>query len=284
MSISSVTGLGLYNYSTLSNTASYAGSYSSSHSREPSHSRRPSIPMNSYSASMHSRARNSTDSRVDPHSYPRTSESSHATKATSVNDEAMRNIRRKHIDRKDSAELSYYSSERPRNHRHSHHAYHSHHPESRDNRYNSASAKSRRRLRHVASPPDLTLSPHPVRSNVMAVKSTKKNDNMTNLTWRRISQGFKMGKSKKSEQQTDQKSSAATETKPRRKSKWMFWAKEEPEDTVEASAAAPSPPKPRDELGTNVNTKRRPSITEWLNEDSNPPQSPTTLKRLFEEE
>ncbi|OBS27938.1 hypothetical protein FPOA_01878 [Fusarium poae] len=282
MSISSVTGLGLYNYATLSNTASYAGSYSSGHSRDPSYSRRPSVPMNSYPASMYSRARNSTDSRVDPYSYTRTSESSHATKAASVNDEAIRNLLRKHIDRKDSAELSYSSSERPRYHRHSHQAYHSHHPDSRDNRYNSASAKSRRRLRHVASPPDLTLAPPPARSNVMAVKSTKKSNNMASLTWRRISQGIKMGKSKKSEQQTDQ--SDTTDAKSRRKSKWMFWAKQEPGYTVEANAAPPSPPKPRDEVVSNVNTKRRPSITDWLNEDSNPPQSPTTLKRLFEEE
>jgi hypothetical protein len=203
MSLSSVTGVGLYNYATLSNTASYAGSCTSSYSRDTSHSRRPSLPMNSYSASIHSRARNSSDSRVDPHSYPRTSESSHATKATSVAEEAVRNFRRKHIDRNDSAELSYSSSERPRYHKHSHHAYHSHHPGSRDNRYNSASTKSRRRVRHVASPPDPTLSPPPVRNNVMAVKSTKNNDNMANLTWRRISQGMKIGKSKRSEQQTN---------------------------------------------------------------------------------
>lgn len=73
--------------------------------------------------------------------------------------------------------------------------------------------------------------------------------------------------------------------KPRRKSKWRFWAKQEPDYIAEASTAAPpSPPKPRDELGTKVITKRRPSITEWLAEDSSPPQSPTTLKRLFEEE
>ncbi|KAM0385965.1 hypothetical protein ACHAPY_000512 [Fusarium culmorum] len=203
MSLSSITGVGLYNYATLSNTASYAGSYSSSHSRDPSYSRRPSVPMNSYPASMHSRARNSTDSRVDPYSYPRTSESSHATKATSVNEEAMRILRRKQNDRKNSVELSYSSSEQPRYHRHSHHAYHSHHPDKRDDRYNSASAKSRRRMRRVATPPDPTLSPPPVRSSVMAVKSTKRNDNMANLTWRRISQGMKIGKSKKSEQQTN---------------------------------------------------------------------------------
>ncbi|UZP34499.1 hypothetical protein NXS19_002315 [Fusarium pseudograminearum] len=211
MSLSSITGVGLYNYATLSNTASYAGSYSSSHSRDPSYSRRPSVPMNSYPASMHSRARNSTDSRVDPYSYPRNSESSHATKATSVNEEAMRILRRKQNDRKNSVDLSYSSSEQPRYHRHSHHAYHSHHPDNRDNRYNSASAKSRRRMRRAATPPDPTLSPPPY-------------------------------------------------------------------------CCSPSPPKPRDELGTKVITKRRPSITEWLAEDSSPPQSPTTLKRLFEEE
>ncbi|QPC76341.1 hypothetical protein HYE68_007093 [Fusarium pseudograminearum] len=242
MSLSSITGVGLYNYATLSNTASYAGSYSSSHSRDPSYSRRPSVPMNSYPASMHSRARNSTDSRVDPYSYPRTSESSHATKATSVNEEAMRILRRKQNDRKNSVDLSYSSSEQPRYHRHSHHAYHSHHPDNRDNRYNSASAKSRRRMRRVATPPDPTLSPPP-------------------------------------------EPSVAVEMKPRRKSKWRFWAKQEPDHIAEASTAAPpSPPKPRDELGTKVITKRRPSITEWLAEDSSPPQSPTTLKRLFEEE
>ncbi|KAF5231079.1 hypothetical protein FAUST_9484 [Fusarium austroamericanum] len=241
MSLSSITGVGLYNYATLSNTASYAGSYSSSHSRDPSYSRRPSVPMNSYPASLNSRARNSTDSRVDPYSYPRTSESSHATKATSVNEEAMRILRRKQNDRKNSVELSYSSSEQPRYHRHSHHAYHSHHPDKRDDRYNSASAKSRRRMRRVVTPPDPTLSPPP-------------------------------------------EPSAAVETKPRRKSKWRFWTKQEPDYIAEVIAAPPSPPKPRDELGTKVITKRRPSITEWLAEDSSPPQSPTTLKRLFEEE
>ncbi|RGP80487.1 hypothetical protein FLONG3_1415 [Fusarium longipes] len=291
MSMSSVTGLvGLYSYATLSNTGSYAGSYSSSHSRDTSYSRRPSIPMNSTPASVHSRARNSTDSRVDPHSYPRTSESSHATKATSVNEEAMRRRNRKYKDRKNSVELSYSSSELPthyyhRNHRHSHHAYHSHHPGRRDDRYDSSLSKSRRRVKHVASPPDMTLSPSPLRNKVMAVKSTKKSDNTGNLTWRRISQGMKMGKSKKNEQQKDGKpSAAATETKPRRKSKWKFWAKQEPYCDAETSASSHTTPEPLCELDTPAGTKRRPSITEWLGEDPNVPKSPISLKRLFEEE
>lgn len=288
MSLSSVTGGGLYNYATISNTASYAGSYSSGHSRDPSHSRRPSIPMSSYPASTHSRTRNSTDSRADPPSHARTSESSHATKATSVNEEAMRYRYGKHQGRKDSRELSYSSTEQPRHrqnghHRHSHHAYHSHHPGRREDRYHSSSTKSRRRAKYVASPPDLTLSPPPVRNKVMAVKSNKKNDKNTgNLTWRRITQGIKMGKSKKAEQ-TEQKPPVVTETKPRRKSKWRFWAKQEPDTVAESNAASSQTPKPKDEMHDKLNTGRRLSITEWLSDDSSFPQSPTTLKRLFEE-
>ena len=212
MSLSHVTGLGLYSYATLSNTGSYAGSHSSGHSREPSSSRRLSLPTSSYPTSMHSRALNSTDSRADPYPYPRTSESSHATRATSVNaasinEEAMRrHSRKKHNYR----ETSGSSSEPHRHHgyhRHSHHAYHSHHPSQREDRYNSASTKARRRVKHVQSSSDIPLSPPPARkkiTKVMAVKSTKKgkdgSKNTGNLTWRRISQGMKIGKSKKNDQ------------------------------------------------------------------------------------
>nr|CEG05369.1 unnamed protein product [Fusarium clavum] len=236
---------------------------------------------------MHSRALNSTDSRADPYSYPRTSESSHATRATSVNaasvnEEAMRrNSRKKHNYR----ETSGSSSEQHRHHgyhRHSHHAYHSHHPSQREDRYNSASTKSRRRVKHVESSTDIPLSPPPARkkiSKVMAVKSTKKdkdsNKNTGNLTWRRISQGMKIGKSKKNEQneQTD---------------KWKFWAKQEPYVEAAETGPLPLPPKtlePKFESDTKVrSSSRTPSITEWLGQDPSVPQSPTALKRLFEEE
>ncbi|KAJ4129932.1 hypothetical protein NW768_006904 [Fusarium equiseti] len=280
MSLSHIAGLGLYGYATISNAGSYAGSYSSGHSREPSSSRRSSLPMNSYPTSMHSRALNSTDSRADPYSYARTSESSHATRATSVNaasvnEEAVRrHPRKKHNYR----ETSGSSSEQHRHHgyhRHSHHAYHSHHPSQREDRYNSASTKTRRRIKHVESSADIPLSPPPARkkiTKVMAVKSTKKdkdnNKNPGNLTWRRI---------------TD-----TTETKPRRKSKWKFWAKQEPNVEAAEAGPLPLPPKilePQFESNTKVkSSSRTPSITEWLGQDPSVPQSPATLKRLFEEE
>ncbi|KAI1073116.1 hypothetical protein LB507_009174, partial [Fusarium sp. FIESC RH6] len=264
MSLSHVTGLGLYSYATLSNAGSYAGSHSSGHSREPSSSRRLSLPTSSYPTSMHSRALNSTDSRADPYPYPRTSESSHATRATSVNaasvnEEAMRrHSRKKHNYR----ETSGSSSEPHRHHgyhRHSHHAYHSHHPSQREDRYNSASTKARRRVKHVQSSSDIPLSPPPARkkiTKVMAVKSTKK--------------------------------AAATETKPRRKSKWKFWAKQEPYAEADEPDRLPLPPKilePKLDSDTKVkSSSRTPSITEWLGQDPSVPQSPATLKRLFEEE
>ncbi|KAH7198706.1 uncharacterized protein B0J16DRAFT_298343 [Fusarium flagelliforme] len=257
MSLSHVTGLGLYSYATLSNAGSYAGSHSSGHSREPSSSRRLSLPTSSYPTSMHSRALNSTDSRADPYSYPRTSESSHATRATSVNaasvnEEAMRrNSRKKHNYR----ETSGSSSEQHRHHgyhRHSHHAYHSHHPSQREDRYNSESTKARRRVKHVQSSSDIPLSPPPARKKI-----TKK-------------------------------PSDATETKPRRKSKWKFWAKQEPYVEVTEAGPLPLPPKtlePKFESDTKVrSSSRTPSITEWLGQDPSVPQSPTALKRLFEEE
>ncbi|KAF4451885.1 hypothetical protein F53441_5204 [Fusarium austroafricanum] len=205
-------------------------SYDSDYSRSPSQSRRSSQPMNYYSASINKNSTDEHHSRADPHSYAHTSESSYATKSPSVNEEAMRLNRRKNQEDGNSDE-GYLSAYDRQKHRHNGHRRSTHHKaqqRQRNERRNDARSRSLRHTKHPAIPQDTPLSPKSNNSKMAVVKSVKRHNN-NGTTWRR----FGLGKSKKNEQ-SEKESPGKTEDKPMRKSKWKFWAKQEPDTTGEA--------------------------------------------------
>ncbi|CAJ0551128.1 Ff.00g110580.m01.CDS01 [Fusarium sp. VM40] len=251
--------LGLYSYSTLSSST-----YSSGHSREPSYSNRSPIPISPY----------------------HTRESSGATRPPSIHEEAIRHRFKKHRDLRSSDEATLSSCDQQRQHHHKNHgrrgqrAYHSQNSYKRSEK---RSSRYRRRSKHPELPLEADLVPQPPANKLVAVKSAKENKNTGNVTWRRFSQGLKIGKPKKVEP-NEETPTVMMATQPRRKSKWKFWAKQELPGNYDSTIASPKTLKTRDELETKDDSGSRPSVLDWIDEEPLLHQSPTELKRLFEED
>ncbi|KAF4994048.1 hypothetical protein FGRMN_6082 [Fusarium graminum] len=255
--------------------------YSSDISRQPSDLGIPHIPVSSYPESMTSQSKNSIDDHlppIDPLSHIHTRESSGATKPPSIHEEAIRRrLKKKNRQPESSDELSQSSCERQKHHRHRHHshrAYHSHHPRQRNNRRLS---RSRRRTKHFEIPTDVELLSQPLANRVDAVKPIKEDNNTGTITWRRLSQGIRIGRSRKVEP-AEKKPSVAIEVKPRRRSKWKFWAKQECNDDDEEQS--PTTVKSKDEPEVRDVSESRSSMLELIGEEPLPAQSPTVLKRM----
>ncbi|KAF5673466.1 hypothetical protein FHETE_3380 [Fusarium heterosporum] len=255
--------------------------YSSDISRQPSDLGIPPIPASPYPESMTSQSKNSIDDHLPPVnllSHIHTRESSGATKPPSIHEEAIRHrLKKKNRDLGSSEELSQSSCERQKHHRHRHHshrAYHSHHPHQRNDRRLS---RSRRRTKRLDIPTDVELLPQPLVNKVDVVKPVKKDNNTGNITWRRLSQGIRIGKSRNVEP-TEEKPSVAIEVKTRRRSKWKFWSKKECNDDDEAQS--PTTVKSKDEPGVRDDSESRSSMLELIGEEPLPVQSPTVLKRV----
>ncbi|KAM0354173.1 hypothetical protein ACHAPU_001208 [Fusarium lateritium] len=259
--------------------------YSSDISRQPSDLGIPPIPISLYPDSMTSQSKNSTDEhlpRVDPFSHIHTRESSGATKPPSIHEEAIRHLlKKKNRDLESSEELSQSSCDRQKHHRHrnhSHRAYHSHHPHQRNG---GRLSRSRRRTKHLEISPDVKLSPQPLADEVDVAKPIKKDESTSNITWRRLSQGIRIGKSRKAEPRKE-KQPVAIEAKPRRRSKWKFWAKQECRDDDDEEQS-PTTVKSKDEPEVRDDSESTSSVLELIGEEPPPVQSPTTSKRLFKE-
>lgn len=252
-------GLGLDSYSILS-----SGTYSSAHSREPSYSNRSSIPISPY----------------------HTRESSGATRPPSIHEEAILHRFKKHRDLRSSDEATLSSCDHQRHRHHKRHgrrgqrAYHSQHPHKRGDK---RSSRSRRRSKHPKIPLETDLVPQPAANKLVAVKSTNKNKSTGNMTWRRFSQGLKIGKSKNIGP-NEETPTVAIATKPRRKSKWKFWTRQEPSCNYGETIEGHKMLKTKDEPEIKNDSESRPSVLDWIDEEPLFHQSPTTLKRLFEED
>ncbi|KAM0199522.1 hypothetical protein ACHAPI_003285 [Fusarium lateritium] len=257
--IDSSGGLGPYSYSTLS-----SGTYSSGHSRDPSYSNRSPIPVSPY----------------------HTRESSGATRPPSIHEEAIRRRFKKHRDLQSSDEATLSSCDHQRHRRHRNHgrcgqrAYHSQHPHKRSDKRR---LRSRRRFKHSEIPLDAELVPQPAADKLAVVKSTKKNKKAGNMTWRRLSQGLKIGKSKKTEP-NEEKPTVTIAAKPRRKRKWKFWVKEEPSTNHGGTIESRRTPRTKDEPKVKDDSESISSALDWIDEEPPLLQSPTTLKRLLEED
>ncbi|KAM0237471.1 hypothetical protein ACHAP5_008972 [Fusarium lateritium] len=257
--IDSSGGLGPYSYSTRS-----SGTYSSGHSRDPSYSNRSSIPVSPY----------------------HTRESSGATRPPSIHEEAIRRRFEKHRDLQSSDEATLSSCDHQRHRSHKNHgrrgqrAYHSQHPHKRSDKRR---LRSRRRFKHSEIPLDAELVPQPAVDKLVGAKSTKKSKKTDNMTWRRFSQGLKIGKSKKIEP-NEEEPTATMATKPTRKRKWKFWAKKEPSANFDGTIESPRTPRTKDEPEVKDDSESISSALDWIDEESPLIQSPTTLKRLIEED
>ncbi|KAG4281465.1 hypothetical protein FPRO06_10370 [Fusarium proliferatum] len=245
-----------YNHTTLpSNT------YSSDQSRDPSLSSRPSLPWTPYSESSIGLDKDSIDDHHSRFSHVHTPESSYGTRPPSVNEEAMRYHRRRQGKFK-TPEERFNPSDR---YRHSHrgrrgrHAHSSHRQPQRNKRRSSTNTRCLRSSKHIETPVDIVLEPQPDKTKVAGDKLTKKTVN-NGTTWRRISQGLGLGKSKKNEQPKEQPPVEAEDV-PKKKSKWKFWAKQPPGDDAEASDA-PKTPDPNGEPMFSVTSDSRPSLLE----------------------
>ncbi|KAH7254027.1 uncharacterized protein BKA55DRAFT_593651 [Fusarium redolens] len=248
--------LSTYNHTTLPNNT-----YSSNQSREPSLSSRPSLPLTPYSDSTNWLDKDSTDDHHSRFSHVHTPESSYGTRPPSVNEEAMRYHRRKQRKKKIYEERFITNDRYRRSHRgrRCRHAHSSQRQPQRNERRNSTNTRCLRHVKHTETPADIVLEAQPDKIKVVVDKSTKKNEN-NGTTWRRISQGLGLGKSKKNEQ-PEEKSPVKAEDEPRRKSKWKFWAKQAPGDDAEASDA-PKTSNPKNEPKFTVTSDPRPSLLE----------------------
>ncbi|KAF4441863.1 hypothetical protein FACUT_2425 [Fusarium acutatum] len=245
-----------YNHTTLpSNT------YSSDQSRDPSLSSRPSLPWTPYSDSSIGLDKDSIDDHHPRLSHVHTPESSHGTRPPSVNEEAMRYHRRRQGKFKIPEERFNPSDHYRRSHRgrRGRHAHASHRQPQRNERRNSANTGCLRSAKHTENPADIVLEPQPDKTKVVGDNLTKKTKN-NGPTWRRISQGLGLRKSKKKEQ-TEEQPPVEAEDAPRKKSKWKFWAKQPPGDDSEASDA-PRTSDPNEEPMFSVTSDSRPSLLE----------------------
>jgi hypothetical protein len=101
---------------------------------------------------------------------------------------------------------------------------------------------------------------------LVAVKSAKKNKNTGNMTWRRFSQGLKIGKSE-NVGPNEETSTVTVATKPRRKSKWKCWAKQELSYNYDSTIASPKALKTKDELEIKDDSGSGPSELDWIDEE-----------------
>ncbi|KAF5680950.1 hypothetical protein FCIRC_5692 [Fusarium circinatum] len=245
-----------YNHTTLpSNT------YSSDQSRDPSLSSRPSLPWTPYSDSSIGLDKDSIDDHHSRFSHVHTPESSYGTRPPSVNEEAMRYHRRRQGKFKIPEERFNPSDRYRRSHRgrRGRHAHSSHRHPQRNERRNNTNAGCLRSTKHTETPADIVLEPQPEKAKVVGDKLTKKTGN-NGITWRRISQGLGIGKSKKKEQSEEQPPVEAEDV-PKKRSKWRFWAKQPPGDDAEASDA-PKTLDPNEEPMFSVTSDSRPSLLE----------------------
>ncbi|KAG9497729.1 hypothetical protein J7337_010600 [Fusarium musae] len=151
----------------------------------------------------------------------------------------------------------YRRSHRGRRGRHAHVR---HRPPPRNGKRNSPDTGCLRSSKHTENPADIVLEPQPDKSKVVSDNLTKKTKN-NGTTWRRISQGLGLGKSKKKEQIEEQPPVEAEDV-PKKKSKWKFWAKQPPGDDAESSEA-PKTSDPNDEEPMfSVTSDSRPSLLE----------------------
>ncbi|KAI6776200.1 hypothetical protein HG530_000145 [Fusarium avenaceum] len=208
-------------------------------------------------SSGHSREPSYSNRSPIPISPYHTRESSGATRPPSIHEEAIRHRFKKHRDLRSSDEATLSSCDQQ--------------------------TQYRRRSKHPKLPLEADLVPQPPANKLVAVKSAKKNKNTGNMTWRRFSQGLKIGKPKKVEP-NEETPTVTIATQPRRKSKWKFWAKQELSCNYDSTIASPKTLKPRDELETKDDSGSRPSVLDWIDEEPVLHQSPTELKRLFEED
>ncbi|EWZ00713.1 hypothetical protein FOYG_00515 [Fusarium oxysporum NRRL 32931] len=267
-----------YNHTTIPNNTS-----SSDQSREPSLPSRPSLPWTPYSDSSIWTDKDSTDDHHSRFSHVHTPESSYGTRPPSVNEEAMRYHRRRQgkykiPEERFSPDDRYRRSHRGRRGRHAHS---SHRQPQRNERRNSANTGCLRYAKHAETPVDIVLEPQPDKTKVVGDKLTKKNEN-NGTTWRRISQGLGLGKSKKNEK-PEEHPPVKAEDVPRRKSKWKFWAKQPPGDDAEASDA-PETSDPNNEPQFTVTSDSRPSLLESHEEAPISIQLHTVMRRLSQGE
>ncbi|KAF5689469.1 hypothetical protein FDENT_4375 [Fusarium denticulatum] len=247
---------------TYSHTTLPSNTCSSDQSRDLSLSSRPSLPWTPYSDSSIGLDKDSIDDQHSRFSRVHTPESSYGTRPPSVNEEAMRYHRRRQRKFKIPEERFNPSDRYRRSHRgrRGRHAHARHRQPQRNERRNSPDTGCLRSAKHTETPADIVLEPQPDKTKVVGDNLTKKTKN-NGTTWRRISQGLGLGKSKKKEQPEEQPPVEAEDV-PKKKSKWKFWAKQPPGDDAEASEA-PKTSDPNDEEPMfSVTSDSRPSLLE----------------------